>query len=155
MQVETTAVTYAQTRSGVRVVMSTGDYVKTTREGKSRVMRLVGTLGQIEFWGWENGYYIQNAAFPQGQVILPGEFSVYGHQRHLETLADMVAGPIDCRVAESSLTALEICEGAYLSSRHRCKVTFPVDRFAPPEESDWQPGRPYGGHGGGRDGKTV
>ena len=49
MQVETTAVTYAQTRSGIRVVMNTGDDVVVNRAGKNTLFRLVGTAGQIEF----------------------------------------------------------------------------------------------------------
>ena len=53
MQVETTGVTYAQTKSGIRVVMNTGDDVKISREGKDTLFRLVGTGGIIEFWGWK------------------------------------------------------------------------------------------------------
>jgi hypothetical protein len=51
--------------------------------------------------------------------------------------------------------ALEIVEGAYLSSRHRCKVSFPLDNYAPPDETDWAPGIPYSGSGGGRDGRKL
>ena len=70
-------------------------------------------------------------------------------------MADMIdSGKADYTIPESSLLALEICEGAYLSSRHRCKVTFPVDRFTPPP-SAWDPGMPYSGQGGGRDGRKL
>lgn len=156
MQVETTAVTYAQTRSGVRVVMNTGDDVNVNREGKSTLFRIVGTAGLIEFWGWENGYFILNREFPDGQVVTPEEFEVTGHQRHLEAMAEMIeAGRPDYHVPDTSLAALEICEAAYISSRHRCKVTFPVDEFAPPPQPDWDPGMPYSGSGGGRDGRTL
>lgn len=154
MQVETTAVTYAQTRSGVRVVMHTGDEVRLNRAGKQTLFRLVGTAGQIEFWGWENGYHILNAEFPRGTVITPGELPGTPHQRHLERMADMIeSGEMDYSIPEGSLLALEICEGAYTSSRHRCKVTFPVDKFVPPVTSDWDPGTPYSGRGGGRNGR--
>jgi len=59
MQVETLAVTYAQTRSGVRVVMQTGDEVRivpsaSLRTGppeKGTLFRLIGTRGMIECWG--------------------------------------------------------------------------------------------------------
>jgi hypothetical protein len=51
MQVETTAVNYGQTVSGIRVVMNTGDAVLVNREGKNTLFRIVGTAGQIEFWG--------------------------------------------------------------------------------------------------------
>jgi hypothetical protein len=65
------------------------------------------------------------------------------------------AGRPDYTIPESSLLALEIIEGAYLSSRERCKVTFPVDRFESPPPSDWDPGMPYSGSGGGRDGRKL
>lgn len=156
MQVETTAVTYAQTTGGIRAVMHTGDDVLVNRAGKSLLFRLVGTGGQIEFWGWERGYRIQNAAHPQGELILPAPLPVGGHRFHLENMAAMIdAGRPDYTVPDSSLMALEICEAAYLSSRHQCKVTFPLERFAPPSRPDWNPGTPYGGTGGGRDGRQL
>ena len=156
MQVETTAVTYAQTKSGIRVVMNTGDDVLVNRDSKSTLFRLVGTAGQIEFWGWENTYHILNAEFPQGQIISSQELPGTRHQRHLEHMAHMIAsGDADYSIPEGSLLALEICEGAYLSSRHRCKVTFPVDEFVPPPIPDWDPGVPYNGKGGGRDGRKL
>lgn len=49
MQVETTAVTYGQTKSGVGVVMNTGDNVLVDRDGKETLCRLIGTKGMIEF----------------------------------------------------------------------------------------------------------
>lgn len=156
MQVETTAVTYGQTKSGIRVVMQTGDDVLINQEGKNTLFRLVGTHGLIEFWGWENAYRIVNAEFPSGQTIIPAEAPTTRHQRHLERLAAMMDGePLDYTIPESSLMALEICEAAYLSSRHRCKVTFPFNQFTPPAEPDWQPGEPYAGSGGGRDGRKL
>ena len=51
MQVETVAVTYAQTQSGARVVMNTGDEVYINHMGKQTLFRLIGTSGQIEFLG--------------------------------------------------------------------------------------------------------
>jgi predicted dehydrogenase len=156
MQVETTAVTYAQTVSGIRVVMNTGDDVRVNRKDKHTLFRLVGTAGQIEFWGWENAYHIQNAAFPEGKTVVPPLRPGSPHQRHLEHMADMIeSGDVDYAIPESSLLALEICEGAYVSSRHRCKVTFPVDAFVPPVPPDWDPGSPYSGIGGGRDGRKL
>jgi predicted dehydrogenase len=156
MQVETTAVTYAQTVSGIRVVMQTGDDVLINQPGKNTLFRIVGTQGLIEFWGWENEYRIVNAAFPGGQTIVPEEAPTTRHQRHLERLAAMIDGaPLDYTIPESSLMALEICEAAYLSSRHRCKVTFPFKQFTPPAAPDWNPGEPYAGHGGGRDGRKL
>lgn len=156
MQVETTAVTYAQTVSGIRVVMQTGDDVLINQPGKNTLFRIVGTQGLIEFWGWENEYRLVNTAFPGGQTIIPTEAPPSRHQRHLEHLAAMMDGaPVDYTIPESSLMALEICEAAYLSSRHRCKVTFPFNQFTPPPEPDWTPGEPYTGSGGGRDGRKL
>lgn len=161
MQVETTAVTYAQTKSGIRVVMNTGDDVLINQPGKNTLFRIVGTQGLLEFWGWENEYRVVNAAFPNGQTIIPTEALTSRHQRHLERLAAMIDGaPLDYTIPESSLMALEICEAAYLSSRHRCKVTFPFKQFTPPQPAssalpEWQPGEPYAGVGGGRDGRKL
>ncbi|MEM7034335.1 MAG: Gfo/Idh/MocA family oxidoreductase [Chloroflexota bacterium] len=156
MQVETTAVTYAQTVSGVRVVMNTGDAVMINQSDKNTLFRLIGTKGQIEFWGWERGYHIINEQSPGGQVLIPEELETSRHQRHLEHMADLIErGDVDYTIADSSMLALEICEGAYISSRHRCKVTFPVDDFEPPTEPDWNPGEPYSGSGGGRDGRKL
>jgi hypothetical protein len=156
MQVETTAVTYVQTVSGVRAVMHTGDEVLVNRPGKPLLFRLVGTDGQIEFWGWERGYRIQNAAHPNGEMVMPAPLPVGGHRFHLERMAAMVdTGGPDYAVPDSSLLALEICEAAYVSSRHQCKVTFPLERFVPPARTDWDPGAPYAGTGGGRDGRKL
>jgi predicted dehydrogenase len=156
MQVETTGVTYAQTNSGIRVVMNTGDDVLVNREQKDTLFRIIGTRGQIEFWGWENSYHILNDEWPAGKEISPDEFPVTGHQKHLEQLAQMIhSEQVDYRLAESSLIALEVIEGAYISSINRCKVTFPVDEFIVPEENKWYPGTPYSGVGGGRDGRKL
>jgi predicted dehydrogenase len=156
MQVETIAVTYAQTQSGIRVVMNTGDYVHVNAEGKNTLFRIIGTQGQIEFWGWENGYRLLNAEHPDGALITPEEFAVSGHQRHLERMAQMIrSGEVDYSLADASLQALEICEGAYLSSKYRAQVTFPIADWSAPAPSDWEPGEPYSGSGGGRDGRTL
>ncbi|QHW33876.1 Gfo/Idh/MocA family oxidoreductase [Paenibacillus rhizovicinus] len=158
MQVETAAVTYAQTASGIRAVMMTGDDVLVNREGKETLFRIVGTRGVIEFWGWENGYWLQNEAHPGGSLIVPEEFPVTGHQRHLENMADLIEeGTADYRLADSSLAALEIVEGAYLSATHGGIVRFPVDAFEPPSAGAkaWIPGIPYAGIGGGRDGRQL
>ena len=156
MQVETVAVTYSQTRSGVRVVMQTGDEVAINQPGKATLFRLIGTQGQIEFWGWENGYRLLNGEHPSGALITPEEYPVTGHQRHLERLADMIAsGRPDYAIPDGSLLALELCEAAFISSRHHCQVSFPLENFVPPAPNSWDPGTPYAGAGGGRDGRTL
>ena len=113
-------------------------------------------MARSNFWGWENGYLLLNSQFPQGKLIVPEELPVSGHQYHLAQMAEMIErGTPDYRIPASSLLALEICEGAYLSSKHRCQVMFPVDSFVPPQAADWEPGQPYSGIGGGRDGRKL
>ena len=155
-QVETLAVTSAQTRSGIRVVMHTGDAIHINHLDASTVFRLFGSAGHIEFYAWASRYRIVNAKHPAGDLVevppLPGT----AHQRHLARLADQMdrAAP-DYALAESSLSALELCEAAYVSARHGCEVRLPLSQFAPPEKSDWDPARPYSGTGGGRDGRKL
>ena len=156
MQVETLAVTYAQTRSGIRIVMNTGDYVKISEAGKGTLFRLVGTLGTVDFYAWEPRYRLLNREHPEGELIETAPGSGTPHQRHLDNLAaQMDRGKPDYGIAESSLAALELCEAAYLSSAHRCAVTLPLSHFTPPQPTDWAPGKPYSGHGGGRDGRNL
>lgn len=138
------------------MVMQTGDYVEISRPGKDFLFRLVGTTGTIEFWGWESAYRIVNAQHPTGTLVEVPRSARSAHQLHLENLATQIdQGRPDYAVAESSLLALELCEGAYLSHRHRCVVTFPLERFTPPQSQTWDPGRPYEGTGGGRNGRTL
>ncbi|WP_227013653.1 Gfo/Idh/MocA family protein [Paenibacillus psychroresistens] len=157
MQVETTAVTYAQTQSGIRVIMNTGDDVLINRAGKDTLFRIIGTKGQIEFWGWENGYMLMNEKHAATTHIIPDEFETTGHQRHLENMAAMIdSGVNDYSMAESSLSALEIVEAAYLSSRSNSKVTFPFDEFIVPVQDEiWIAGIPYDGKAVGRDGRKL
>ncbi len=153
MQVETEAVTYITTQSGVRFVMHTGDDITTNSPDTKFLFRLVGTAGLIKFWAWKPAYILMNAEHPQGKLfeITPGPAAP--HQRHLDNMAlQMDSGEPDYTVAESSQSALEICEAAFLSIHNRCRVKFPLDQFIPPEPTDWQPGQPYDGTGGGRDG---
>ncbi len=157
MQVETLAVTYAQTESGVRVVMQTGDYVQTSEPGKDTLFRLIGTAGTLDFYGWESRYRLLNADHPQGQLVEVAEGPATKHQRHLEHLAaQMDRGEPDYAVAEGSLMALEMCEAAYLSCRNGgVPVTLPVATWTPPPAVEWQPGLPYSGQGGGRNGRQL
>lgn len=157
MQVETLAVTYAQTVDGVRVVMQTGDYVQTSEPLKDTLFRLIGTQGTLDFYGWEPRYRLLNADYPQGQLVevTPGPRSA--HQRHLEHLAEqMDRDTPDYSIAEGSLLALEMCEAAYLSGRSGgVPVRLPLADFVVPQPVDWQPGLPYSGQGDGRNGRTL
>ena len=155
MQVETTGITYVQTKKGVRLVMHTGDYVTIQRQDKPFLYRLVGTGGTIEFYAWESVYRLLNAAHPRGETFRPTPYPESPHQRHLEAMIDQAeSGCADYRIAESSLAALELVEAAYLSARCGCKVELPLEQFATPPPLDWAPGQPYVG-GGGRDGRAL
>ena len=157
IEVETEAVTYAVSRSGVRVVMQTGDHVRPARAGKELVYRVYGNRGSIEFWGWEDRYSLHAGAAGSStpMVVDTGPGVASAHQIYLEMLADMVAsGEPRYELAELSLRALEICEAAYLSNRHRCVVALPLAAFAPPPAQDWDPGAQYRGRAG-RDGRRL
>ena len=158
LQVETVAVTYAAARDGTRIVMQTGDFVDIGREGRDTLMRFCGTQGVIEFWPWSEGYCIVNAEHPGGANLLPENPETRGpHQVHLDNLAVQIAdGMADYAIAEDSLKALEICDAAYRSSFHQCRVRLPLDDFVPSlPDRDWQPGQPYAGTGGGRNGRKL
>jgi predicted dehydrogenase len=156
MQVETMAVTYAQTKSGARVVMNTGDYVTISEAGKGVLFRLIGDGGSIEFYAWEPRYRLLNPAHPQGKMIEVEPGPQTAHQKYLEILADQIdEGWPDYTIPQSSLMALELCEAAYLSNRYGCLVRLPLADFVPPPVNNWQPGQPYSGEGGGRDGRRL
>jgi predicted dehydrogenase len=156
MQVETEAVTYAYTRGGVRVVMHTGDFIPVAEAGQGILFRLVGSRGLLEFFGWKPAYRLFNAQHPFGVDVDVPVGSQSNHQRYLERLAEaMDTGSCDYSAAERSLQALALCEAAYLSARQGCAVRLPLAHFTPPAASDWQPGLPYGGSGGGRDGRRL
>jgi predicted dehydrogenase len=157
IEVETEAITYAVTRSGVRLVMQTGDDVRPARKSKELVYRLYGSGGSIEFWGWEDRYCcrVGEAGGPLAAVTSTPPPEMTPHQVYLEMLADMVIkGQPQYERAELSLRALEICDAAYLSNRHRCVVMLPLVNFVPPASQEWDPGTPYRGHGG-RDGRRL
>ena len=156
MQVETIAVTYVQMVNGVRIVMQTGDTVRSNGRRDGTTFRIIGNGGQIEFWGWDPDYYLITATHPRGILIAPEEQRTSLHQRHLENLLPMItSGRPDYSLPESSLEALEICEAAYLSARHGVEIKFPLDHFEVPAPNDWQPGEPYLGLRGGRDGRQL
>jgi len=158
MEVETAAVTYAQTAGGVRLVMHTGDEVKIKQEVVDQadtIFRLIGSKGLIHFWGWRSAYWLQNAAYPEGRLFNVPPFAEPGHRRYLESLAvQMDSGSCEYEIPRTSLAALEVCEAAYLSIEHHCQVNLPLERFTPPGKIDWHPGKPYRGVGG-RNGRLL
>ncbi len=156
MQVETLAVTSVITNSGIRAIMHTGDYTPVNHNGEDTLFRLLGTKGHIEFYGWAKPYKIQNAQHPHGETIEPDELPITGHRFHLENLARHIEDSApDYTIPQNSLAALEICEAAYLSARYGCEIHFPLENFIAPQPNDWQPGEPYDGNDGGRDGRKL
>ena len=155
MQVETIAATSVQTVSGIRMLLTTGDDVKSLDEA-SIVWHIYGSRGTIKFWAFSPAYEIFSADHPTGKRVDIQKGTPAGHQRHLENMADQIeAGSHDYSIAESSLMALEICDAAYVSNRNRCQVTLPLSGFSPPRLSDWDAGAAYSGAGGGRDGRKL
>ncbi len=155
MQVETDAITLARSASGVRVIMHTGDVVPMSRDDTVALFRIIGDTGYIEFGAYETYYTLVSGANGRMRVhVTP--FEVSGHQRHLEYLArQIVDGTRDYSIPDSSLQALEVVEAAYRSAREHGTVTLPVDGPQPPRPDDWNPGSPYSGVGGGRNGREL
>jgi predicted dehydrogenase len=156
MQVETEAVTYVTMASGVRVVMHTGDYVPIAEPKEAFLFRLVGSEGLLEFFGWKSAYRLMNREYPAGQYFEVPVGPRSNHQRYLELLSDQIdAGEIDLTWGERALAAVELCEAAYLSSRIGGAVKLPLSTFDAKDRPEWDAGRPYGGSGGGRDGRRL
>jgi predicted dehydrogenase len=155
LQVETEAITLVTCTNGTRLVLNTGDYVPIARDDTACLMRIVGEQGYIEYCAWQDEYRLVS---PRGgdRVISVEPSEVTGHRRHLEHLADMVeGGALDYEVPESSLQALEVVEAAYLSNRTGASVSLPLATYKVPSSTDWDPGRPYTGTRGGRDGRKL
>lgn len=155
LQVETEAITLVTCAGGVRLVLHTGDQVPLAQEGAACLMRIVGDRGYIEYGAWLDHYRVVAPGRPDRSVEVPPS-EVSGHRRHLEHLADLIeTRTVDYEVADTSLLALEIIEAAYLSNRVRASVTLPLSSFAAAGPPDWDPGSPYSGRGGGRDGRQL
>jgi predicted dehydrogenase len=154
-QVETEAVTLVTCGNGTRLVMHTGDYVPMARDDVACLMRIVGDEGYIEYGAWRDDYRLVSARTGERLVAVePSEVS--GHRRHLEHLADLIdTGSLDYEVPGSSVRALEVVEAAYLSHRTGAAIDLPIATFPVPALTDWDPGVPYSGAGGGRDGRRL
>lgn len=154
MQVETEAITMARAANGVRVVLNTGDTIPVSDETVC-LMRIIGTHGYIEFKAFESSYVLVGANHDR-VVVEVESFEVSGHQRHLEHLADQIhSGERDYVIPDTSLQALEIVEAAYLSNRSNRAVVIPIEGAQPDPGADWNPGAPYSGSGGGRNGREL
>jgi predicted dehydrogenase len=138
--------------------MQTGDNLSVSRAGKDVVFRFYGDLGCLEFWGWEDSYRIFSREDRCGTVIQREADRESAHQRHLERLAAMIAaGTPDYEQLDLSLSALEVCQGAYLSDRTRRVVELPLDEgahIAVLGADDWEPGTAYQGEHG-HDGRAC
>jgi len=155
MQVETEAITMARAENSVRVFLNTGDHVSMSRNDTVCLMRIVGSNGYIEFGAYEPYYIVVSEGNKRTRVDVE-PFAISGHQRHLEYLADQVeSGTRDYSVPDTSLQALEVVDAAYRSARTGRAVTLPIDVKQPADGGDWDPGMPYSGVGGGRNGREL
>lgn len=155
MQVETDAITLARTVSGVRLYMHTGDHVPMSRNDTVALFRIVGDNGFIEFGAYEGCFVVVAPGSDRVRVDVE-PFEISGHRRHLEFLAQQIhAGTRDYSIPDSSLQALEIVEAAYESARSHGTVLLPIDGEQPDRPRDWNPGAPYSGTGGGRNGREL
>jgi len=155
LEVETEAVTYAGTRSGARLIMHTGDHARLIRPDKGLVFRVIGSEGSAEFWGWEDRFWLRKSGRADGELVEVPSHPASAHQIYLEQLADMVADQQPrYELPELSLAALEVCQAAYISNRHRCVVRLPLATFEIPREVLWDPGAAYRGEGG-RNGREL
>ena len=154
MQVETEAITLARAANGVRILLNTGDTIPVSVDTVC-LMRIIGTHGYIEFSAFESFYLLVVSG--QDRVVVEVEpFAVSGHQRHLEHLAEQIrSGERDYGIPDTSLQALEIVEAAYLSNRTGTSVVLPITGPQPDPGADWDPGSPYLGSGGGRNGRDL
>jgi predicted dehydrogenase len=155
MEVETEAITMARSANGIRVLLNTGDYVPIANSGTACLMRIIGDHGFIEYAAWESSYRLVADGHDRELVEIQ-PFAVSGHQRHLEYLASQIhTGSRDYVVPETSLHALELVEGAYQSHRVRASVNLPWSGQRPEGTDTWDPGTPYRGTGGGRNGRQL
>lgn len=157
MQVETDAITMARTSSHIRLLMHTGDHVPMSRNDTVCLFRIVGDHGFIEYGAYEPYYTVVTPGQDRVRVDV-APFDVSGHQRHLEFLAKQIhEGVNDYAIPDSSLQALEIVEAAYESARSGGTVLLPIAGEQPARVGvdDWNPGAPYSGTGGGRNGREL
>jgi hypothetical protein len=150
MQVETTGVVYGPDESGVRVALNTGDEWSATQTRGSILLPDSRLGGQILHGGWCESYRIpKQEVQPQGDACQelapmrrhPSEAS----RKHGRTW--WIQGKADYSIPESSLAALEMVEGAYVSKPPRCKVdsaSRQIQDSACPRLGPW---RPYSGKG--------
>ena len=174
MQVETVASLVVTAADGARIALHTGDEVSLSAPAAGTLIRLVGDEGLIELPGWEPRYRIVSAHPSAGARHHVGARHAAGragvvqvaagpppHAVYLDRLADQIAaGTPRWEQVERSLAALELCDAAYTSAREQRAVSLGDGnrlRAAPDAAGPggWDPGRPYAGTGGGRDGRRL
>ncbi|MCK4401276.1 Gfo/Idh/MocA family oxidoreductase [bacterium] len=160
MRVETTGVSYIKTASGKRCICNIGDEVDVAGSFDDLSYRIIGTEGIIE-WGnggeFAKGYFIQNKEYPVREYV---KATSKGNKTdYLDILADEIEnGRPDYRNIDASMTALELVEASYLSSKYGQKILFPWNKGKIAKlktDDEFWPGIPYDGKGGMRDGKTF
>ena len=167
MQVETVASLVVTAADGARIALHTGDHVPMSAPAAGTLIRLVGSEGLIELPGWEPRYRIVSARHRADAGDAAGSASEVqvssgppSHAAYLDRLADQIAaGTPQWEQVELSLAALELCDAAYTSAREGRAVRLGggTGLRAPTAAAagNWDPGRPYSGSGGGRDGRRL
>jgi predicted dehydrogenase len=162
MQVETVASLVVTAADGARIALHTGDEVSLSAPAAGTLIRLVGDEGLIELPGWEPRYRIVSARHAAGRAgVVQVAAGPPPHAVYLDRLADQIAaGTPRWEQVERSLAALELCDAAYTSAREQRAVSLGDGnrlRAAPDAAGPggWDPGRPYAGTGGGRDGRRL
>lgn len=156
LQVETAAITLAETTSGARIYMTSGDDIALPSGTEFATIAVFGPKGTIDFRPFQAGFNVIVDGRPRERLD-PAKPAPAGHRAHLEQLAWFVThGQTGDRGVDRSVAALEICEAAYHSNRTRSTVCPPVtDLSGTIVSQQWDPGSPYSGEGGGRDGRNV
>jgi len=163
MQVETVASLVVTAADGARIALHTGDEVPMSAPAAGTLIRLVGSEGLMELPGWEPRYRIVSARHGAGGKQAREVQVTAGpppHAVYLDRLADHIAaGTVRWEQVERSLAALELCDAAYTSAREQRAVRLDAGNGlrapAAAAPGDWDPGRPYSGSGGGRDGRRL
>lgn len=154
MQVETEAVVMARCDNGVRLYLNTGDQVPIPADTVC-LIRLIGTSGVVEYEAYSDRYSVLAGSGAPEEVVIDA-YTATPHQRHLDYLAYQIREGIrDYRIPEESLASLEVVEAAYESIRVGGAVRIPINGAQPDRPSDWDPGRPYSGFGGGVNGRAL
>jgi hypothetical protein len=119
----------AATLNGVDFTVVRGEVFASGSSGCTRPLQTRSGIGGIMREMRTIPVLLDYAKDMQGSVIEPDEGTAPDRRLHLENLArQMDERRPDYSIAESPLTALELCEGAYRSSREGRAIALPLMR---------------------------